>query len=154
MGKNRIVDVVENLVLPIIEQNGLELVDIEFVKEGKEWFLRIFINKDSGVTLDDCQIVSEYISKKLDKIDPIEYSYYLEVSSPGLDRVLKTNEDFEKHKGKLVEVHLYKAIEEQKILEGELIGVKDNLILLKVSQDKIFELSKEKVSQVKLSVII
>ncbi len=154
MAKRRIVDIVKDLVLPVIEENGFELEDIEFVKEGKEWFLRVYIDKDGGITLDDCQIVSEYLSKRLDETDPIEHHYYLEVSSPGLDRPLKTERDFEKYKGRLVEVHLYEPIDGQKLIEGELMGLKENRISLKVSGDKIIELPREKASQVRLSVII
>jgi len=154
VAKKRVVDIVKDLVLPVIEENGFELEDIEFVKEGKEWFLRVYIDKDGGITLDDCQIVSEYLSDKLDEVDPIPHPYYLEVSSPGLDRPLKTERDFEKYKGRLVEVHLYEAVDGQKLIEGELMGLKENRISLKISEDKIIEIPREKVSQVRLSVII
>lgn len=154
MAKKRVTDIVKELILPIIDNTGLELVDIEFVKEGQNWFLRVYIDKDDGVTLDDCQMVSESLSEKLDEVDPISQNYYLEVSSPGLDRPLKTDRDFEKYKGRLIEVYLYEPIEGKKVMEGLLIErTKDNVVI-KSEQDSLIDIPKDKISKVKLSVII
>ena len=79
---------------PFVEANGLELVDLEFVKEGVNWYLRVYIDKDGGVNIDDCELVSRALEAKLDEIDPIEQAYILEVSSPGIDRPLKIEADF------------------------------------------------------------
>ena len=130
MAKKKIEEVVTEIALPITEKNKFELVDVEFVKEGGNWYLRVYIDKPGGIAIDDCQLVSEEISEKLDKIDPIEQSYYLEVSSPGLERPLKKDRDFEKFKGELVEVKLFSPMDGKKVLEGELIGLVDNKIAI------------------------
>lgn len=118
------------LVIPIIKKNNFELVDVEYKKEGNNWYLRVFIDKECGITLDDCQIISEYLSEKLDELNPIDNSYILEVSSPGIDRPIKTKRDFEKFKGSLVEISLYKAIGKNKKFEGELIGLIDGKVVI------------------------
>lgn len=154
MAKKRVGDVVEELVLPIIDESKLELVDIEFVKEGPDWFLRVYIDKDGGVTLDDCKIVSNFISEKLDEVDPISQSYYLEVSSPGLDRTLKKERDFEKYSGRKVIVNLYHPLDGKKVLEGELLGLRGDELLLKMDGERDIEIPREKIAKVKLDVIV
>ena len=94
----------EQLVMPIVDENNFELVDIEYVKEAGNWFLRVYIDKQGGITIDDCELVSRALSEQLDKDDFIEDSYILEVSSPGLGRPLKKEKDFERSIGKEVEV--------------------------------------------------
>ena len=88
----------EELVMPLIEKNNFELVDVEFVKEGQNWFLRLYVDKPGGILIDDCELVSREVEKLLDESDPIEQAYILEVSSPGLDRPLKKDKDFERYK--------------------------------------------------------
>ena len=110
MAKRKVEDLVTELVLPIVEKNSFELVDVEFVKEGANWFLRVYIDKEGGITLDDCQIVSEELSVLLDEKDPINRRYFLEVSSPGIERPLKKDRDFERFKGSLVKVKTFNAI--------------------------------------------
>jgi ribosome maturation factor RimP len=105
---------VQELLSPIMERNGFELVDVELVKERKETFLRVYIDKEGGVLIDDCQTVSEALSERLDEDDFIKDQYFLEVSSPGLDRPLKTPRDFEKNHGKEVEVKLYEPLQNRK----------------------------------------
>ncbi|PAB61229.1 ribosome maturation factor RimP [Anaeromicrobium sediminis] len=153
MSKKRTVEIVEELAIPIIEENKFELVDVEFVKEGPHWFLRLYIDKDGGIGLDDCQLVSEKISKKLDEVDPIEHNYYLEVSSPGIDRPLKKDKDFEKYKGEQIEVFLYAPYEGKKVLQGELLGLENNEINIKDENNNIIKIERSKVSKVKLAVI-
>ena len=82
---SKVTEIVEQLATPIVNELGLEIVDIEYVKEGKNWFLRLYIDKDDGVDIEECGIVSERLSEKLDEIDPIPHNYYLEVSSPGAE---------------------------------------------------------------------
>lgn len=127
---SKIEELTRNLVAPAIEKNKFELVDVEYKKEGNNWYLRVYIDKEGGVNLDDCQIISEYLSEKLDEVDPIENSYILEVSSPGIDRPLKTPRDFEKFKGSLVEVSLYQPIDKKKKYEGELVGLIDGKVVI------------------------
>ena len=92
---------------PIILEKGLELADLEFVKEGPNWYLRIYIDKQGGVTIEDCETISRILEKKLDEKDPIEQAYILEVSSPGIDRPLKKPEHFQKYIGEIIDIKLY-----------------------------------------------
>ncbi|PYG88409.1 ribosome maturation factor RimP [Ruminiclostridium sufflavum DSM 19573] len=149
--KINIQQVITELAAPIAENLNYELVDVEFVKEGANWYLRIYIDKPGGIGIDDCQIVSEKISDILDKKDPIEQSYYLEVSSPGLERPLKTERDFIKYKGELVELKVFQPVDGKKIFEGELVGLIDNKIVINQEGNTI-EFEKNKVAIVKRAV--
>lgn len=120
MAGSRVTDIVEEMALPIVEAAGLELVDVEFKKEGTNWFLRVFIDKPEGVDIDDCSRVSEQLSDLLDEKDPIPNAYFLEVSSPGAERPLKKPGDFERAVGSFVHVKLYQALNKQKEFDGRL----------------------------------
>ncbi|WP_280768941.1 ribosome maturation factor RimP [Salipaludibacillus daqingensis] len=114
---------VERLAIPIVEDLSLELVDVEFKKEGHNWYLRVYIDRDQddqGVDLDDCASVSEKLSEALDNHDPIEQAYYLEVSSPGAERPLKKEKDVYSAVGKNVHVTTYAPIDGEKAFEGKL----------------------------------
>jgi ribosome maturation factor RimP len=126
--------IVENSILPLIEPLGYELVDVEYQKEGKDWILRLFIDKDKGIGLDDCQKVSNIISEELDKIDIIPNSYLLEVSSPGIERPLKKKKDFERFKGCKIHISLFEPREGRKKYEGELLGVENDSIEIKITK--------------------
>ncbi|MCX7711834.1 MAG: ribosome maturation factor RimP [Clostridia bacterium] len=149
MAKKRVEDAVTELVKPITDQHSFELVDVEFIKEGANWYLRIYIDKPKGITIDDCQVVSEELSEKLDKEDPIEQSYFLEVSSPGLERPLKKDRDFEKYKGEVVEVKLFEALDGRKIFEGELLGLIDDRIVVKPEKGSEMAFDRDKVALVR-----
>ena len=112
----------EELLLPIIEKNQFELGDVEYVKEGSNWYLRAYIDKPGGITVDDCEVVSRALSELLDQNDFIEDSYILEVSSPGLGRPLKKEKDFQRSLGEEVEIRTYRAINRQKEFVGVLKG--------------------------------
>lgn len=152
MKKKRVVDIVSELVQPFVSEKDLELVDVEFVKEGPDRYLRVIIDKEEGVSIDDCGEVSLFISKKMDELDPIEENYFLEVTSPGVERPLKKDKDFERFAGRTVQVKLYQPIDGQKILEGTLVGLFDNTIKLEVSEGQVVEIPKSKASLVKLVV--
>ncbi len=122
MAKRKVEDIVFDLAKPIIDRNNFELVEIEYKKEGADWYLRVYIDKEGGITIDDCESVSRELSDLLDEADPIEQSYIFEVSSPGIDRPLKTDRDYEKNNGKLVEVKLFSPLDGKKALEGILKG--------------------------------
>ena len=115
---------IENIVNELIEE-PYELIDVEYVKEVSLKYLRIYIDNQGKMSLDDCQRFRRQISEKLDKIDPIEENYMLEISSPGLDRHLKKDKDFSREKGKEVELKLFKAIDGAKEFEGTLVGLND-----------------------------
>ena len=111
---------VEAWITPVLEQHQFELVDVEYVREVGVWYLRCYIDKEGGITVDDCEVISRLLGEWLDKEDFIEDSYILEVSSPGLGRPLKKEKDFARSIGKDVEIRLYKAIDKQKKFTGTL----------------------------------
>ena len=112
-----VVETVTNLVTPILDENHFELVDVEFVKEGKSWYLRVYIDKPNGINIEECALVSDKLSEKLDSCDPdpIPQAYYLEVSSPGAERPLKKEKDYERALNKYIHISLYQAIDGQKV---------------------------------------
>ncbi|HBI04283.1 MAG TPA: ribosome maturation factor RimP [Paenibacillaceae bacterium] len=126
-----IVALTEQLVEPIMQEQELELVEVQFVKEGKNWFLRVIIDKEGGVDIDDCGRVSEQLSKKLDEIDPITNPYFLEVSSPGAERPLKNEKDYTRAIGKHVHITTYEPINDARVFEGELLSFNGNELEVK-----------------------
>lgn len=151
MGK-KVTQIVEELVLPILEKQNLELVDVEYKKEGSNWFLRVFIDKDGGVDIEDCGRVSEELSTELDKKDPIPSAYFLEVSSPGAERPLKNEKDVLKAIHKYVHITTYEPINGQKTFEGKLEAFENNILV--ISEGKIqHEIPYEKISSARLAVV-
>ncbi|WP_304507447.1 ribosome maturation factor RimP [Anaerotignum sp.] len=138
---------------PIIAERNLELVDLEFVKEGANWYLRIYIDKEGGVDIDDCEGVSRALEAKLDAEDPIEQAYILEVSSPGIDRPLKKAADFEKYRGEIIDIKLYKAFEGQKQFQGKLLGLENEVISIEDDNNKVIAFEQKDVASVRLAVI-
>ena len=137
MGK--IEDVVWKMAEPLVTENGLELIDVEYVKEGSEWFLRAYIDKEGGVDIDDCVAVSRVLSDRLDEEDFIDEAYTLEVSSPGLGRALKKDRHFEKSLGDEVEVKTYKQVDGQKEFAGILKAYDDDTITIEIEgETKVF----------------
>jgi ribosome maturation factor RimP len=121
------------LVQPAAEGMGYDLADFEFVKEGSNWYLRLYIDKESGVDLDDCETVSRAVSAVLDREDLIPMAYFLEVSSPGLERVLRRDKDFARFQGSLVNVRLFAPWEGKKLYQGLLGKVAGQQLELKVN---------------------
>ncbi len=121
---------VEKILVPIIDNNGCELVEVEFVKEGPNKYLRVYADKEGGITIDDCEIISRALEAELEKKDFIEQAYILEVSSPGIDRILKKDFEYVKYKGRLVDVKLYKHIDNIKQVQGKLVGLVDGRIVI------------------------
>lgn len=153
---SKVTDVVEELVAPIILDMDLELVDIEYVKEGKNWFLRVFIDKDNGIDIEECGIVSERLGEKLDELDPIPNNYFLEVSSPGAERPLKKEKDFEKAVGKHVNIKTYEPIDGEKEFEGKLLEFTGDHIKLEMkvkTRTKQVEIPFEKVAKARLAIV-
>lgn len=124
-----IVKLVEKLSAPILEENKLEFVDAEFVKEGPNWYLRLYIDKENGISIDECEVVSRALDTLLDD-DITDQPYILEVSSPGIDRVLKRDKEYVKYKGRLVDVKLFKAVDGCKEFQGELVGLVDDCVVI------------------------
>ncbi|CAM3422590.1 ribosome maturation factor RimP [Cytobacillus oceanisediminis] len=153
---SKVTETVEELVTPIVDELNLELVDIEYVKEGKDWFLRVFIDKETGVDIEECGLVSEKLSEKLDAADPIPYNYFLEVSSPGAERPLKKDKDFVKAVGKNVFIKTYEPIDGEKTFEGVLTQFDGETVTVEVkikTRKKSVEIPYEKVANARLAVI-
>ncbi len=141
----------EKLVLPIIEENNFELVDVEYVREGGNYFLRVYIDKEGGITIDDCEVVSRSLSDLLDEDDFIPDAYILEVSSPGLGRPLKKEKDFDRNIGKEVEVKLYKQINKQKEYSGILVSYDTDKIELEIDEDETMEILRSNIALIRLA---
>jgi len=142
----------EALLLPIMERTGFELVDVEYVKEGSNYYLRAYIDKEGGITIDDCEAVSRELSDLLDVEDFIPEAYFLEISSPGLGRQLKKEKDFAKSIGEDVEVKLYKPLDKKKELEGQLISYDEENIVLGISEDERITIPRAGIAMIKLAI--
>ncbi len=158
MAKKKVTALVEEMLSGFLEENSLELYNTEYVKEGKDWYLRVYLDKPEGsedeyVSTDECELVSRYLSAKLDEEDPIEQEYFLEISSAGLDRELLKDDDFRRYAGRQVEISLYKAFEGKKNYAGELIGLADGIISFKDEKNNVIELQKEQVAKTRLAVV-
>ena len=151
------VEIVEDIVRPIADEKGFRVVDIEYIKEGKNWFLRIYIDKPGGVDLNDCAMFNELVSEQMDAIepDPIPYAYYLEVSSPGAERPLKTEEDFEVAVGRYIHVTLFEPVEKNNVYEGTLKELtEDKMVLAVKDKNKLndIELKRTNISKARLAI--
>jgi len=158
MSKQKITEIAEQELVHFLHDNGYELYNIEFVKEGKDWFLRIYIDlADSGegkyIGTDDCEKVSKYLSARFDELDPIEKNYYLEVSSPGLDRVLLKDKHYMQCIGKEVDVSLYKAVDGKKSFSGTLKNFDDGVVTIIDADGSETMLLKEQITKTKLKII-
>lgn len=146
---SKVTEKVEALARPVIEDEGCELWSVEYVREAGSWYLRVFIDKDGGVGIDDCERISRRLDPILDEADPIPYSYVFEVGSAGAERELKRPSDFEKFMGSEVEVKLYQPYEGKKSLVGKLEAYENGDITISSVQ-----LRKSQIAQVKLHVSI
>ena len=147
---NKIEGAVWTMAEPLAEQNGLELIEVEFVKEGSEWYLRLYLDKENGtVELDDCEKISRLVSDQLDKKDPIEQAYRLEVSSPGIERPLKRDKDFLRFKGEKVRAKVFMPINGQKEFVCEL-GEVDAQTIQIICDGESVSVPRDKVSKIHL----
>lgn len=142
----------ESLVMPLIEENNFELVDVEYVREGSNWFLRVYIDKEGGITVDDCELVSRALSDLLDVHDFIPDAYILEVSSPGLGRQLKKDKDFKRSIGEVIEIKLYKSINKQKEFEGVLTDFDETTITFEQENGEDMTLNRSDIAMVRLAI--
>lgn len=150
----------EALIEPIVQKNEFELVDVEYVREGSNWFLRAFIDKPGGITVDDCEIVSREFSELLDKEDFIEDSYIMEVSSPGLGRQLKKEKDLKRSIGEEVEIKLYKGIKQMrknkevsiKEWNGILSAYDEDTITIELEDETAFTLNRSDIAMIRLAI--
>ena len=139
----------EELVLPLVEANNFELVDVEYVKEAGTWYLRIYIDKEGGININDCELVSRAFSEILDKEDPIEDAYILEVSSPGLGRPLKKDKDFQRNLGEEVEVRTYKPINKQKEFDGLLDAWDKETVTLQLESGEMMTIARADIALIR-----
>ncbi len=151
MGKGSVTESIAELVTPIINENRLELVDVEYKKEGKNWFLRIFIDKECGVTVDDCTRVSRQIEDLIEVEEAVPSSYILEVSSPGLNRPLKKEKDFLRFKGKLAHVTTYTPIHQQKNFKGTIRDFQEDVLILDIDSQRL-EIPKDQIAKARLEI--
>ena len=129
----------EEILASIVADAGVEIYDVEYVKEGSDWYLRVYIDKPEGVNINDCEVVNRALSAKMDELDFIDDAYILEVSSPGLGRPLKKDKDLQRSIGSDVEVKLYKAIDKQKEFEGQLVAFDEDTITIQNEQEITFQ---------------
>ena len=144
---NRVEEAVEKIAEEILANTDYELVDVEYVKV-RDWFLRVYIYKEGGIGLDDCQEVSGLLDEKLEELNIINDRYILEVSSPGLDLALKIEKDFKREMGKLVDITLYKAIDGEKMITGKLTGYTKDIITI----DETREIALKDIALVRLHI--
>ena len=142
----------EALLIPILEEKGYEMVDVEYVKEGSNWYLRAYVDKPGGITINDLESVSRRLSDLLDEIDFISDTYILEVSSPGLGRPLKKDRDFDRSIGEEVEVHLYRSLNGNKQYVGLLKSYDKDTITIEDEDGSEISLDRVNVSLVKLTI--
>ena len=152
----------EKMLEPLMEENGFELVDVEYVKEAGQWYLRAYVDKEGGITLDDCELVNRAWSDMMDQDDFISEAYVLEVSSPGLGRQLKKDKDFKRSIGEEVDVHFYQGRKLPVGRNGKEVSVKELTgVLLAYTQDTItletefspeYEIMRKDISSVKLTI--
>ena len=141
----------EKFLLPLMQEHGFELVDVEYVKEGDTWYLRAYIDQEGGISLDDCELISRKVSDWLDKEDFIQDSYILEVSSPGLGRPLKKDKDFARSIGKDVEIRLYKSLNKSKEYTGILKAYDKESVLLQMEDGSDLSLLRADIALIRLA---
>ncbi|MDD7740016.1 MAG: ribosome maturation factor RimP [Fusicatenibacter sp.] len=141
----------EELISPIVSANGFELVDVEYVKEGGNWYLRAYIDKEGGITVDDCELVSRAFSDKLDEEDFIEDAYIMEISSPGLGRPLKKEKDYARSMGKELEIRTFKAIDRSREFYGILTAYDDNSVTIEEEDGTVRTFQKSEIALIRLA---
>jgi ribosome maturation factor RimP len=150
---SKVTDIVTELVTPILDELGLELVDIEYKKEGSNWFLRVFIDNETGnIDIDDCGLVSERLSQRLDEVDPIPTAYFLEVSSPGAERPLRKESDFRKAVGRHVHIVTKEPLEGSTVFEGELVSFEDGQLTVKEAK-KTYVISLDQIDAARMAIV-
>jgi ribosome maturation factor RimP len=146
-----ILDRVSVIAEPIVSNEGMELVEVEYRRESKGWVLRLYIDKERGVTLDDCTRISQEVGRSLDVEDFISTPYTLEVSSPGLARPLKKEKDFLKYRNHMIKVKTFNPIENRRQFKGKLLGVSENRIAIEIDRE-IFHIPLSNVAKANLEI--
>jgi ribosome maturation factor RimP len=144
---------VEEMIQPFLVEQGFELVDIEYVKEGGNWFLRLYVDKEGGIDIDECGRISEYLSERLDENDPVSDAYFLEVSSPGAERPLRKADDVSKAVGKQVFLTTYEPFEGSKEFEGKLLSFDGEHLVVEAGKKKQYTIPYNKVASARLAIV-
>ena len=147
----KVTDTVAQLALPFVESAGCSLWDVEYVKEAGEWFLRIYIDKEGGITVNDCEAVAREMNEILDREDFVEDSYVFEVSSPGLGRPLKKEKDYVRSMGKELEIRTYRAINRQKEFYGILTGYTEDTVTIQPEEGEALTFQKNEIALIRLA---
>ena len=153
MSRKNIESTVMDYLQPITLEFKYEIVDVEYLKEGSSWFLRIYIDKPGGITIDDCEKTSRALELVLDEKDPIKTPYILEVSSPGLDRPLKKEADFKRAQGKLVDIKLYQPLDHKKEYQGILQELKDDQVTIVINEDETIVFPLKDIAIARLAIV-
>ena len=153
MSRKRIELAVTEYLEPIAKEYEYEIVDVEYLKEGTTWYLRVYIDKPGGITVIDCEKTSKALEAILDEKDPIKGAYILEVSSPGLDRPLKKPTDFLRSQGKMVDIKLFQAINNKKEYRGELQGFADDMVTIVNEEDETVTFNLKDIAIARLAII-
>lgn len=158
MAKAKITEQIYDMALPMAQSEGLGIYEVEYKKEGSDYVLRVILDtlgdsEGEYVSIDACERVSRQLSDKLDESDPIKDAYMLEVTSPGLDRPLKKDEDFVRFAGRMVDIGLYKAVNGSKVVSGKLVSLCDGVITVELPDGNEYSINKDETSSVKLTVI-
>jgi ribosome maturation factor RimP len=148
--KSLLIDQIEHLADPVLKEHQAEPVFVEFVHEHGSWVLRFFLDKPGGITLDDCAAISEHLSRVLDASNFIQQSYALEVSSPGINRPLRKEEDFERFKGERADIHLYAPLNGRRHFKGTIEGVDQGAVRIKDVAEQVFSLPISGIAKAKL----
>lgn len=141
----------EELITPILERNQFELVDVEYVKEGSDWYLRAYIDKEGGITVNDCTLVAREMNEILDREDYVESSYIFEVSSPGLGRPLKKEKDYVRAMGKNLEIRTYRAINKEKEFYGVLKSYNNETVTIETENAEDLTFDKKEIALIRLA---
>ncbi|MET3288534.1 ribosome maturation factor RimP [Brevibacillus fluminis] len=150
---SKVTQIVEDLLAPIMEEMNLEVVEVEYKKEGSNWFLRVFIDNESGtIDIDDCGAVSERLSERLDEVDPIPTAYFLEVSSPGAERPLRKENDYRKAVGKHVHIVTKEEIDGHTVFEGELTSFEEGVLTVAEAK-KTHRISLAQIESARLAIV-
>jgi ribosome maturation factor RimP len=158
LGKKKVTDHIREWMDVFGKENGYELSRSEFVKESGAWYLRVYVDKLTAdgyesMSTDDCEIISRHLSEKLDLEDPVKQNYYLEVSSPGLDRLLVSEKDFQRFTGSLVDINLYQPLEGKKSLQGQLTAYSEETITILDDHKNEKTIPKEQISKMQLAIV-
>ena len=146
-------ELIESLARPVVEGFGLTLWDVEYVKEGGQWYLRLYLDREDGVTIEDCEAVSRAMDPILDREDPIPDAYIFEVASAGAERTLRRPSDFEAYKGHLVEVRTFKPIDGAKQFLGNLVGEESGAVTIDIGGEEL-RFEKKDVALVRLRITV